>query len=87
MSSIFLGSLKPKLFHEADTHCKPTLCIPDACTFQVFRAHFKKFMMFTQPEARGRGREEQPHIQGAVAEPEQEGLEELFHVQSQARKR
>ena len=38
---------------------------------------------YPQPEARGRAREEQPHIQGAVAEPEQEGLEELFHVQGQ----
>ena len=44
------------------------------------------------PEARGRcrvelphagGREEQPHIQGAVAAQALEGLEELFHVQGQ----
>ena len=33
------------------------------------------------PEARGSGREEQPHVQGAVAAQAQEGLEELFHVQ------
>ena len=32
---------------------------------------------------RGGGREEQPHIQGAVAAWAQEGLEELFHVQGQ----
>ena len=32
------------------------------------------------PEARGRGREELPHVQGAVAAWGQEGLEELFHV-------
>ena len=34
-------------------------------------------------EARGGGREEQPHVQGAVAARGQEGLEELFHVQGQ----
>ena len=34
-------------------------------------------------EGRGGGREEQPHIQGAVAVPAQEGLEELLHVQGQ----
>ena len=32
------------------------------------------------PEARGRGREEQPHVQGAVAAWAQEGLEELSHL-------
>ena len=32
-------------------------------------------------EARGGGREEQPHVQGAVAVRAQEGLEELLHVQ------
>ena len=32
-------------------------------------------------EARGGGREEQPHIQGAVAVRVQEGLEELSHVE------
>ena len=35
------------------------------------------------PEARGGGREEQSHLQGAVAERPQEGLEELFHIQGQ----
>ena len=35
------------------------------------------------PEARGRGREEQPHLQGAVAARAQEGLEELVHIQGQ----
>ena len=34
-------------------------------------------------EVRGSGREEQPHVQGAVAAQAQEGLEELFHVQGQ----
>ena len=33
------------------------------------------------PEARGGSREDQPHVQGAVAARVQEGLEELFHVQ------
>ena len=35
------------------------------------------------PEVRGSSREEQPHIQGAVAARAQEGLEELLHVQCQ----
>ena len=39
------------------------------------------------PEARGSGWEEQPHLQGAVAEWAQEGLEELFHVQGQKGRR
>ena len=38
---------------------------------------------YPTPEARGFGRKEQPHIQGAVAVQVQEGLEELFHVQGQ----
>ena len=35
------------------------------------------------PKARAHSREEQPHVQGAVAVWVQEGLEELFHVQGQ----
>ena len=35
------------------------------------------------PEARGGGREGQPHVQGAVAVRAQEGLEELPHVEGQ----
>ena len=38
-------------------------------------------------EARDGGREEQPHVQGAVAALAQEGLEELFHVQGQEGRR
>ena len=38
---------------------------------------------YPTPEARGRGREDQPHIQGAVAARAQEGLEELSHVEGQ----
>ena len=34
-------------------------------------------------EARGSGREDQPHVQGAVAAQAQEGLEELSHVEGQ----
>ena len=34
-------------------------------------------------EARGGGQEDQPHVQGAVAAWEQEGLEELSHVEGQ----
>ena len=35
------------------------------------------------PKVRGTSREEQPHIQGAVAARVQEGLEELLRVQGQ----
>ena len=38
---------------------------------------------YPMPEVRGNGREEQPHVQGAVAAQVQEGLEELLHVQGQ----
>ena len=38
---------------------------------------------YPTPEARGGGREKQPHLQGTVAAQGQEGLEELFHVQGQ----
>ena len=34
-------------------------------------------------EARGGGREEQPHLQGTVAARAQEGLEELSHIEGQ----
>ena len=36
-----------------------------------------------KPEARGGGREDQPHLQGAMAARAQEGLEELVHVEGQ----
>ena len=36
-----------------------------------------------KPEARGGDREDQPHVQGAMAAREQEGLEELSHVEGQ----
>ena len=35
------------------------------------------------PEARGGGREKQPHFRGAMAARVQEGLKELSHVESQ----
>ena len=35
------------------------------------------------PEARGGGREDQPHVHGAVAALAQEGLEELSHAEGQ----
>ena len=38
---------------------------------------------YPTPEARGRGREEQPHLQRVVAAWAQEGLEELSHVEGQ----
>ena len=34
-------------------------------------------------EVRGGGREDQPHVQGAVAARTQEGLEELSHIEGQ----
>ena len=36
-----------------------------------------------KPEARGGGREDQPHVQGAMAVREQEGLEQLSHIEGQ----
>ena len=38
---------------------------------------------YPTPTARGRGREDQPHVQGAVAMQAQEGLEELSHIEGQ----
>ena len=38
------------------------------------------------PEARGGGREDQPHVQAAVAARAQEGLEELSHIEGQERR-
>ena len=38
---------------------------------------------YPTPEVRDGGREEQPHVQGAVAARAQEGWEELLHVQRQ----
>ena len=38
---------------------------------------------YSTPEARGRGLEDLPHLQGVVAARAQESLEELFHVQGQ----
>ena len=40
-----------------------------------------------KPEAKGSGREEQLHVQGAVAAWAQEGLEELSHVEGQEGRR
>ena len=37
----------------------------------------------SKPEARGGGRVDQPHVQGALAVWAQEGLEELSHVEGQ----
>ena len=38
---------------------------------------------YRMPEVRGCGLEEQPHVQGVVAAREQEGQEELLHIQGQ----
>ena len=42
---------------------------------------------YPMPEARGGGREKQPHVEGAVTARAQEGLEELFQVQGQEGRR
>ena len=39
------------------------------------------------PEARGGSREDQPHVQGAVAVRAQEGLKELSHIKGQEGRR
>ena len=39
------------------------------------------------PKAKGDGREDQPHVQGATAVRAQEGLEELSHVEGQEGRR
>ena len=49
---------------------------------QLGAAYFFAFL-YPASEVRGSGREEQPHIQGAVAARAQEGLEELSHVEGQ----
>ena len=42
---------------------------------------------YPKSEFRGSGREEQTHVQGAVAARAQEGLEELSHVEGQEGRR
>ena len=42
---------------------------------------------YPTPEARGSGREDQPHVQEAVAARVREGLEELSHVEGQEGRR
>ena len=39
------------------------------------------------PKVSGGSREEQPHVQGAVAAQAQDGLEELLHIQGQEGRR
>ena len=42
---------------------------------------------YPMPEAKGSSRDEQPHVQGAVAAQVQEGLEELIYLQGQEGRR
>ena len=54
------------------------------CPLRSSAWHFQNLSVsefYSTSEARGRGLEEQPHIQGAVAAWAPEGLEELFHIQ------
>ena len=43
----------------------------------------KSLELISSTEARGTGREDQPHVQGAVAAWAQKGLEELSHIEGQ----
>ena len=43
----------------------------------------KSLELISSTEARGTGREDQPHVQGAVAARAQKGLEELSHIEGQ----
>ena len=52
-------------------------------TSKVKDDSWKELPHAPKPEARGGGREDQPHVQGAVAAQAQEGLEELSHVEGQ----
>ena len=42
---------------------------------------------YLMPKVSGGSREEQPHVQGAVAAQAQDGLEELLHIQGQEGRR
>ena len=50
-------------------------------------AHNAAERSYPRPKVRGGGREEQPHVQGAVAAQAQEGLEELSHIEGQEGRR
>ena len=51
------------------------------------RPHRKSREELPKSEVRGGSREDQPHVQGAVAAQAQEGLEELSHVEGQKGRR
>ena len=51
------------------------------------RAVARRRYPMPKPEARGGGRKDQPHVQGAVAEWTLEGLEELSHIEGQEGRR
>ena len=55
--------------------------------FKVRGGSWEELPHAPKPEARGDGREDQPHVQGAVAAQAQEGLEELSHVEDQEGRR
>ena len=52
-------------------------------SYPTFKIRAAARRSHTAPEDRGCGREEQPHVQGAVAAQVQEGLEELSHREGQ----
>ena len=65
---------------------KGYLLPPPFLTFSVggcHGAHSVAERSYPTSKVRGGGREERPHIQGLVSVWAQEGVEELFHVQSQ----
>ena len=51
------------------------------------RSGVKAESSYPASEVRGGSREDQPHVQGAVAAQAQEGLEELSHVEGQKGRR
>ena len=87
--------MKPGFKPQHDFKCLFTTEIPSSldvvmsyCTWSHSAggcdgAHSTAERSYPAPEARGGGREELPHLQGAVAAWAQEGLEELFHVKGQ----
>ena len=52
-------------------------------SYPILRSGVVAGRRYPTPEVRGGGREDQPHVQGAVAARAQEGLEELPHVEGQ----
>ena len=61
----------------------PFMAAPAKCSLGFGKGKSGAERSYSTSEVRGGGREEQLHIQGAVAARVQEGLEELLHIQGQ----